>query len=121
MLRRVLGHHLNLLADACELHLSLTQSTLVRQLSMWLTYRTKIGERVGSSCRTGDARPRPRETIRPSRAHSPRHSGGEPPGRDQEAGVPVHTVLGPDRQPLQVPAADQRLPGSGLGETPMVA
>src|SRR5665647_3071316 len=41
MLRRVLGHHLNLLADACELHSSLTQSTLVRQLSMWMTYRTK--------------------------------------------------------------------------------
>ena len=37
-------------------------------------------ERVGSSCRTGEARPSPRETIRPQQAHLPRHWSPWPGG-----------------------------------------
>ena len=49
------------------------------------------------------------------------HPGGQAARRDEEAGVPVHPVLGPDRQPLEVPAAHQRLPGLRLGEATVVA
>ena len=48
-------------------------------------------------------------------------AGRHPSRGDQEARVPDHAVLRPHREALEVPAADDRLPGRRLGEPAVVA
>src|SRR5215475_2540754 len=60
--------------------------------------------------------PFPRALSRPAAAGRGGHAVGEPPRRHQEAGVADHPVPGPDREPVHVPAADERLPGGRLVE-----
>ena len=49
-----------------------------------------------------------------------RDTVGEPPRGDQEPGVADHPVLGPHGEPVDMPAALQRLPGGRLGEVALL-
>src|SRR5215211_5812680 len=56
---------------------------------------------------------RPKRSGEPARG---RPGAVDPAGRDQEAGVADHAVLGPDGQPVDVPGAEDGLRGLDQAE-----
>src|ERR1019366_8865536 len=64
---------------------------------------------------------RQRPLGRPAPAGRRRDAVGQPPRGDQESGVADHAMLGPDRQPLDVPGPLQGLPRRGLIKAALAA
>src|SRR5215216_6090074 len=101
---------------------SSSSSSVARpRLSLALPFRSSPWLRSLSSVATGASPPplacpriwRPKRSGEPARG---RPGAVDPAGRDQEAGVADHAVLGPDGQPVDVPGAEDGLRGLDQAE-----